>query len=413
MDIVREPKSKKSRYIWMALAVVALAAVTLFLRQLEPAAPTVEGATVWSDVVKRGPMLRQVRGSGNLVPKDIFYISAETAGLVEDVLAEPGDTVEPETILLIMSNPDVELEMLGAQRDLTVAMADLSNLKGTLETNILNQTATVARTRNQFRDASRTLEAYREVPEEVSQLELERVQDQVEELGARLTIEQRTLELMTENRESQISNQEARVARLRELADFRRNQFESLHVKAGRKGVVRELDLEIGQRVGNGQMMAVIIQPGNLMAVIRVPEVQAKDVLLGQEAEIDTRSGKVPGRVTRIDPSASGGTVSVDVQLEGILPRGARADQNIDGVITIERLESVLYTGRPTIGQPNSQIGLFLIVDDGDYAIRVTVRIGRTSVDKVEIVQGLSEGDEVILSDMSRWDAFDRVRIRR
>ncbi len=345
MDIVREPKSKKSRYIWIAFAVVALAAVTLFLRQLEPAAPTVEGATVWSGVVERGPMLRQVRGSGNLIPKDIFYISAQTAGLVEDVLAEPGDVVDPESILLIMSNPDVELGMLGARRDLTVALAELGNLKGTLETSILNQTATVARTRNQYRDALRTLEAYKEVPEEVSKLDMERVQDQVEELEARLTIEQRTLELMTENRESQISNQEARVESLRELADFRRNQFEALHVKAGRRGVVRELNLEIGQRVGNGVTMAVIIQPGDLMAVIRVPEVQAKDVQLGQEAEIDTRSGKVPGRVTRIDPSATGGTVRVDVHLEGILPRGARADQNIDGVITIERLESVLYTG--------------------------------------------------------------------
>jgi multidrug resistance efflux pump len=412
VDIIREPKKKTGRYIWISASVVALAAITLFLRQLEPAAPTVEEATIWSDTVKRGPMLRQVRGSGNLEPKDIFFVSAMTAGRVEEILAEPGDVVDPQTTLLVLSNPDVELEALQAQRQLTVATAELNNLKGTLETSILNQQATVNRTRNQHRDAVRTLEAYNEVPEEVSQLERERVQDQVEELKARLAIEERTLELMTESRGSQISNKEAEVERLQDLADFRRNLLESMHVKAGRSGVVRELPLEHGQRVPTGQRMAVIIQPGNLRAVIRVPEVQAKDVRLGQEAEVDTRSGKVPGHVSRIDPSATGGTVTVDVQLDGELPYGARADQSIDGVITIERLEDVLYTGRPTIGQSNSQIGLFKVVDDGDYAIRVTVAIGRTSVDKVEIRQGLEEGDTVILSDMSRWDAFDRVRIR-
>ena len=412
VDIVREPKRKTGRYIWIAVAVAVVAAITLFLRQLEPAAPTVEAATIWTDVVKRGSMLRQVRGSGNLVPKDIFFITAATPGRVEEIFAQPGDRVEPGTALLKLDNPDVELEYLQAQRALTVAQGELQNLRGTLETNILNQQATLARTNNQYRDAVRTLESYREIPEEVAKNELERVQDQVEELKARLEIEARTLQLMQSSQAIQIANKEAEVERLGQLEQFRRNLFDDLAVKAGRRGVVRELGLEIGQRVGTGQTLAVVIQPGNLRAVIRVPEVQAKDVRLGQEAEVDTRSGKVAGNVTRIDPSATGGTVTVDIELVGQLPYGARADQSIDGVITIERLEDVLYTGRPTIGQANSRIGLFRVVEDGNYAVRVTVSIGRTSVDKVEVTQGLNEGDEVILSDMSRWDAFDRVRIR-
>jgi HlyD family secretion protein len=413
VDIVREPKSKKGRYILIGLAVVALAAITVLLRNLEPAAPTVDADTIWTGTVERGPMLRQVRGPGTLVPEDIVYISARTAGRVERVLVQPGTAVTPEVILLELSNPNVELDALEAARQLSAAEADLTNLRGTLETGILSQQAAVARTRNEYRDAVRRLDAYREVPQEVSQLELERTQDQVEELQKRLEIDQRTLEVRQQGRDVQIQVQQSQVERLKDLAEFRRNLVRSMKMAAGVTGVVRTLELEVGQWVNAGSPLGVIIQPGRLRAEVRINEIQATDVVLNLPAEVDTRRGKVPGHISRIDPSATGGTVRVDIALDGMVPEGARADQSVEGIITLERLEDVLYMGRPTIGQANTTIGLFKLVDDGNYAVRVSVELGQTSVDKVEVKRGLQQGDVVILSDMARWDNFDRVRIRR
>lgn len=402
--------------MWIAVAVLAVVAITLMLRNLEPAAPTVDGAVIWTDVVKRDDMLRQVRGSGNLRPKNILIISATTAGKVEEVLAEPGLEVTSETELVVLSNPDVELNALQANQELVAAEANLANLRSTLEIQQQNQQITVANVNNQLRDAQRTLDSYNEVREEVSRLQLERTRDQVEELTARLEIEQRTLDLRTEGMSTTLNAEEARVERLRELADFQRSRVEALRVKAGTVGIVRELDLEEGSWVGAGQQLGVIIiTPIELEAVVNIPEVQARDVVIGQVAEVDTRSAgreKVRGRVSRIDPSASGGLVTVDIELLEELPRGARADQSVEGIITIERLENVLYMSRPTVGQANSTVGMFKLVDDRQYAIRVRVDIGQTSVGSIEIKGGLEEGDEVILSDMARWDEFDRVRIR-
>jgi HlyD family secretion protein len=413
VDIQREPKSKKGRYILIGLAVVALAVITVLLRNLEPAAPTVDADTIWTGTVERGPMLRQVRGPGTLVPEDIVFISARTAGRVERVQVQPGSPVSPDVVLLELSNPNVELDALEAARQLSSAEADLINLRGTLETGILSQQVTVARTRNEYRDAVRRLDAYREVPQEVSQLELERTQDQVEELQKRLEIEERTLEVRQQGREVQLQVQQSQVERLKDLSEFRRNLVESMKVTAGVKGVVRTLELEVGQWVNAGSPLGVIIQPGRLRAEVRINEIQATDVVLNLPAEVDTRRGKVPGHISRIDPSALGGTVRVDIALDGTVPEGARADQSVEGIITLERLEDVLYMGRPTIGQANSTIGLFKLVDDGNYAVRVSVELGQTSVDKVEVKRGLQQGDIVILSDMARWDNFDRVRIRR
>ena len=413
MDIPREPKGKKGRYLWIAAGVLAIVAITLFLQKLEPAAPTVDGAIVWTDTVKRGSMLRRVRGTGYLRPEDIVYISAETAGRVARVVAEPGLVTEPETVLLELSNPQVELDALEQQRQLTVAEGELVNLTNSLETVVLNQRVTVNRVRNQYRDAVRRLEAFNDVREEVSRLELERTQDEVEELRDRLEIEERTLRVLTEGIERQLAAKRSQIERLKELAEFHQRRLESMNVKAGTRGVVRELELEVGQWVSPGQVLGVIIQPGRLKAVVRIQETQAGDVVLGQEAEVDTRSAKVKGHVARIDPSASGGMVTVDIELDEMLPPSARPDQSVEGVITIERLDDVLFMGRPTVGQANSRVGMFMLVEEGRYAVRVTVHIGQTSVDRIEIVQGLQEGDEVILSDMSRWDAFDRVRIRR
>jgi len=412
VDIPREPKGKKGRYLWGAVVLLALVAITMFLRRLEPAAPTVDGAIVWTDTVQRGDMLRRVRGTGYLRTADIFYISAEAAGRVTRVLAEPGVRTEPETVLLVLNNPQVELDALEAGRQLTVAEAEYVTLSDNLETNVLNQTIAVNRVRNQYRDAVRRLEAFNDVKEEVSRLDLERTQDEVQELEDRLEIEERTLRVLTEGIDRQLAAKRSQIERLEELSEFQDRRLESMNVKAGIKGVVRELDLEVGQWVGSGQTLGVIIQPGRLEAVVRIQETQAGDVVLGQEAEVDTRSAKVKGHVARIDPTASGGLVTVDIALDEELPASARPDQSVEGVITIERLEDVLNMGRPTVGQANSRVGMFKLIEDGRYAIRVIVEIGQTSVDRIEIVQGLQEGDVVILSDMSRWDAFDRVRIR-
>lgn len=415
MDIAREPRSKKGRYAWIALAVLVVIAVTIMLRNLEPAAPTVDGAVIWTDVVQRDNMLRQVRGSGNLRPKNILIISATTAGKVEEVLAEPGLDVKSETVLVVLSNPDVELNALQANQELVAAEASLANLRNNLEIQQQNQQIAVASVNNQLRDARRTLDSYNEVREEVSRLQLERTRDLVEELTNRLEMEQNTLKLLTDGVSATLNAEEARVDRLQELAEFQRSRVDALNVRAGTVGIVRELDLEEGQWVGTGQSLGVIIQPGKLKAVVNIPEVQARDVILGQEAEVDTRSAgreKVPGRVSRINPSASGGLVTVDIELLGELPRGARPDQSVEGIITIERLEDVLYMSRPTVGQANTTVGMFKLVDNRQYAIRVRVEIGQTSVGSIEIKGGLEEGDEVILSDMARWDEFDRVRIR-
>jgi len=416
VDIPREPKSKKSKYIWITLAVIAVVAITIGLRSLEPAAPTVDGALIWTDIVKRGPMLRQVRGSGNLRPKNILHVSAVTGGKVEDVLVEPGAEVEPDDVLLIMSNPDVELNALEANQQLVAAEANLANLRGTLETNRLNQEASVERTRNQLRDAQRTLESYNAAREEVARNDLERTQDEVNFLTTQLEIEQRALDIMNEGNQRTIAAEESRVARLRELAEFQQSRVEALHVRAGSEGIVRELNPEKGEWVGTGQELGIIIQPGELEAVVNIPEVQAKDVIIGQEATVDTRTQggrEIPGRVTRIDPAATGGLVPVDIEILGELPDGVRADISIEGIITIERLDNVLYMSRPTVGQANSRVGMFKLVDDGQYAVRITVEIGQTSVNSIEIRGGLEEDDEVILSDMARWDEYDRVRIRR
>lgn len=414
MDIPREPKSKKGRYIWIGLGVVAVVVITIFLRNLEPAAPTVDANILWTDTVKRGSFLRQVRGNGHLVPEDIVYISAVTSGRVQEVLVKAGAETETETVLLRLENPDVQLDHLDAQRQYTVAQSELVQLRGQLETQILDQQATVARTRNQLRDAQRQLAAYREVPEEVSQLDMQRTEDQVEELTLRLEIEEKILAFRQQSRDIEIQAQESQVARLKELAEFQQNRLESMNVRAGTRGVVRELDLEVGQWVNPGQRLGVIIEPGKLMAQIRINETQARDVVIGQKAEIDPRVGEVvEGRVTRIDPSASGGQVTVDVEILETLPQGARADQSIDGVVTIESLEDVMYVGRPTNGQANQTVGLFKIVDGGTAAVRVSVEFGRSSVDKMEVERGLEVGDQVILSDMSRYDEFDRVRIRQ
>lgn len=413
MDIPRAPRPRRRPYYYAA-AVVALVLVTLGFSQLKPAAPTVEGATLWRDVVKRGPMLRQVRGTGTLVPEMMRWIPAVTAGRVERIHARAGVPVEPGTVLLELVNPDVQLEALDADRQLTLARQGLANLEATLSTSVLAQEAAVATMRSEFQEAKRAVASAERLAQEglASQNEIGRARDRMEEMSTRYDAEQKRLEVLKNTTKTQMALQRAQVERLESIARFHEGRVASMKVLAGAKGVLQQMELEEGQWVNPGQLLAKVAQPERLKAVLRVPETQAKDVLVGQSAVVDTRNGTVAGRVFRIDPAVQDGTVLVDVALEGTLPQGARPDLSVDGTIEIEKLDDVLFVGRPADGQAGGTVGLFKVSPGGREAMRVAVRLGKTSVNSVEVVQGLEVGDEVILSDMSRWDGVDRVRIR-
>ncbi len=388
--------------------------ITVALGRLGPAAPGVDRTSVWTDVVKRGEMVRQVRGPGSLVPEQVRYIAALTAGRVERRLVEPGTVVDSATVLLELSNPDVEIQALDAQRQLTAEEARLADLRTRLEDQRLSQEGLVATVRAQYREAMRNVSRDEELAGRglLSGIDLQTSRDKAEELEKRLEIEQQRLAVMTDAVETQLSAQRAQVERLRSIAVFKENLVASMKVVAGVSGMLADLQWEAGQWVRPGDELARIVQPGRLRAEVRIPETQARDVAIGQLALIDTRNDTIRGRVSRIDPAVQGGSVTVDVRLEGELPKEARPDLSIDGTIEIERLTDVLYVSRPTYGQANSLVGLFKVVEDGDAAVRVSVRLGRASVNTIEIIEGLIEGDEVIVSDMSTWDEHDRVRLR-
>jgi multidrug efflux pump subunit AcrA (membrane-fusion protein) len=414
VDIPRAPAQRgRKRLLYGGLAVLGLALATVGLKSLKPAAPSVDRAAVWIDSVQRGPLLIEVRGPGTLVPERVRWISAVTAGRVEKRLAEPGQEVTPETELLELSNPDVQLEALESERQLTVAQADRVTLRTNLETTRLNQEAAVAAAKAAYNDARRNAEASSDLAQKelISAMEASRAQDRVVELQTRYEVEQKRLEVMTEASDSQLRLQDAQVGRLRDVTEFHRGRIRSMKVLAGTHGVLQELPLEVGQWAQSGAVLARLVEPGRLKAVLRIPETQAKDLTMGQPAAIDTRNGIVKGAVARIDPAVQNGTVTVDVRLEGEMPRGARPDLSVDGTIQVERLDNVLHVGRPAYGQANSTVGLFKLSPDGKEATRVNVRLGRTSVNTVEVLGGLAPGEKVIISDMSRWDGVDRVRV--
>jgi len=414
VDIPRAPAQRgRKRLLYGGLAALGLALATLGLKSLKPAAPSVDRAAVWIDSVQRGPLLIEVRGPGTLVPERVRWISAVTAGRVEKRLAEPGQEVNPETELLELSNPDVQLEALESERQLTAAQADRVNLRTTLETTRLNQEAAVAAAKAAYNDAERNAEASTDLvkKELISTMEASRAQDRVVELQTRYDVEQKRLEVMTEAADSQLRLQDAQVGRLRAVTEFQRGRIRSMKVLAGAHGILQELPLEVGQWAQSGAVLARLVEPGRLKAVLRIPETQAKDLTLGQPAAIDTRNGIVKGAVARIVQAVQNGTVTVDVRLEGEMPRGARPDLSVDGTIQVERLDNVLHVGRPAYGQANSTVGLFKLSPDGTEATRVNVRLGRTSVNTVEVLGGLQPGEKVIISDMSRWDGVDRVRV--
>ncbi len=415
MDIPRENKRNKNRrWIYLGVVVSAVAVITAALSRLGPAAPSVDKATIYTDVVKRGEMVRRVRGPGTLVSEQIRWISALTAGRVEKKLLDPGAEVDSATVLLILSNPDVEIQLLEAERQLTAAQAQLSSLRANLENQKLSQEALVVRTLAQFREAQRTVKNNENLAEKglISEIELQNSRDRAEEFEALLELERRRQAVVTNSMESQLAIQDTQVKRLRSIAAFQQRRVESMKVVAGVEGVLADLPLEEGQWVVPGSILARVVKPGKLKAQLRIPETQARDVTIGQVALIDTRSDTIPGRVVRIDPAVQNGTVTIDVRLEGRLPKEARPDLSVDGTVEIDRLENVLYVGRPAYGQSNSMVGLFKIVEGGNAAVRVNVRLGRSSVNTIEVINGLQVGDAVILSDMSAWDAHDRVRLR-
>ena len=415
MDIQRPRQKNHKRYILGGALLVAIVTVTVALTRLEPAAPSIEAGTLWIDTVRQGTMVRQVRAPGTLVPEQIRYVAAQTAGRVEALPVRPGVTVTPTTTLLELSNPDVQLEALSAQQNVAAAEAQLLNLRTQLETQRLNQKSAVAAARTAYNEAARNAAVMEQLDKKgmSSANEVGRLKDLMSETKERLEIETARLAIMSGTVEEQLRLQRAQVDRLRAISQFQLNRVASMRVLAGAPGVLQTLPLELGQYIVPGTVLATVAQPGRLKAVLRVPETQAKDVALGQRVDIDTRNGVVPGHVMRIDPGSANGSVTVEVALDGDLPKGARPELSVDGTIEIERLVKVLYVARPAYGQAESTVGLFRLDEpDGKTARHVQVKLGRSSVNVIEIVSGLKPGDRVIVSDMSQWDNVDKVKLK-
>jgi HlyD family secretion protein len=416
MDIPRQSQARKRRIrriIYSAAGVVVVLLVTLGLSHLKPASPSVDRATVWIDTVKRGPMLLQVRGLGALVPEEILWIPATTDGRVARRLVLPGSPVTTDSVLLVLSNPELEQSALDAEWQLRAAEAQYASLKAQLDSQLLDQRAQAATVQADYRQAKLNADKDEELAKRGlgSELNVKLSKAKADALATRDEIEHQRLNVSAESVKAQLEAQKARVEQLRALYKLKRTQLDSLHVRAGAEGVVQEVPVEVGQRVTAGAVIAKVVQPTRLKAQLKIPETQAKDVQIGQVASVDTRNGVIPGHVMRVDPAAQAGTVAVDVKLEGLLPKGARPDLSVEGTIEIENLKDVIYVGRPAFGQPNSTVGIFKLDEDGKGAARVQVKLGRSSVNTVEIVDGLRPGDKVILSDMSQWDAFNRVRL--
>ena len=417
MDIPRPTagRSKTVRRLLITSAViVVLAVITFGLSRLEPAAPSVERATLWIDTVRRGDITRQVRGSGTLVPEQVQWIPAGTDGRVERILLEPGTQVTADSAVLELSNPELEQAAQNAEAEVAGAVAELANLKVQLQSQQLTQESTAASAQASYATAKLRAEANEQLAAEglIAPLTLKESQVAAEELAIRNEIEKKRVAIAGQAAEAQLAVQEARLGQLRGAARLRRQQVEALRVRAGIAGVLQQVPVEVGQRVTQGQTLAKIAEPGRLKAEIRVAETQVRDVQIGQSVSVDTRNGLATGTVSRIDPAVVNGMVQVDVSFKEPLPRGARPDLTVDGTIELEKLLNIVYVGRPALGQEQSTVSLYRIAGDTGNAQRVPVTLGRSSVANIEVVAGLEPGDQVILSDMSAWDAFDRIRLR-
>jgi multidrug efflux pump subunit AcrA (membrane-fusion protein) len=414
LDIARPKTKRRPAYLlWGGGLTVALV-TTAGLSQLRPAAPSIERATLLIGTVKRGPMLRQVHATGLLVPENQRFVSALTAGRVDQVLVRPGAQVKASDILVELSNPDVQLEALDAERNLKLAEADLASLKATLETTSLGQATALAASRTELREAERAVSVAEKLSAQglTSQMDLDRARDRLTEAQERHEMEQKRLDVADDALKAQLELRRADAKRLAAIAQFQRDRAASMHVQAGADGQVQQLDLQPGQWVQSGQPLARVASSDHLKAVLQVPDTQARDLAVGLSTVIDTHDGSIRGSVTRMDPGVQNGNVAVDIGLEGALPRGARPDLSVDGTIEIERLENVLSVGRPAEGSSEATVRLFRLEPDGHSAVRVPVKLGRASFDAVEVLDGLKEGDRIILSEMSNWDHIDRVRLK-
>jgi multidrug resistance efflux pump len=419
MDIARpEFKERKRRrqIATGAVVVVAVAALTVVVYRLRPAAPTVERGTVWTDSVKRGSMLRQVRGIGSLVPsqESVLQIPAETEATIIRIRMLPGSLVNADSILVEMSDPQVEQAAVDAHLQWKAAEAEYQSQRMKLESDLMNQkagAATVKADFNQTQLQSQTDKALYDLGV-ISGLAYKASKSKADELTIRNGLEDQRLESTQKSIDAQLAQLQAKVDQMRVLAELKQKQLDALKVRAKIEGVLVELPLHVGQHVTPGTMLAKVVQPNHLMAELKVAETQARDVQIGEPASVDTHNGVIAGSVMRVDPGVQNGTVTVDVKLVGELPKGARPDLSVDGTIDLERLDNVLYVGRPAFGQENSTISLFRLDGDGRDATRVPVKVGRASVNSIQVIEGLHEGDTVVLSDMSRWDNTDRIRLQ-
>jgi len=402
------------RIVLGTTAVLLIGGVTYGLSRLRPAAPTVDRATVWSDEVKRGPMLRELRGIGTLIPEDIQWIPAQTEAQVDRIVLKPGAIVKSESIILELSNLTLKRDALDAEYQLKAAEADYANLKVQVNSELLNQKAAEAAVRSEYEQAKIQHAVDEKLAAEgigsTVTAELSKVKE--EQLGVRVQLEAERTKNTADAAQARLQAQASHVDQQRALYELRHAELEALHVRAGLNGVLQLVPVEVGQHVLPGTNLARVADPKKLKAEIKVAETQAKDAVIGQKATIDTRNGLVAGYVSRIDPSVQNGTVTMDVAIDGPLPDGARPDLSVDGTIEVENLKDVLYVGRPVHGASQSTISLFKLSPDGSDATRVNVKLGRSSVNTVEILQGLQVGDRVILSDMSQWDNYDRVRLK-
>jgi HlyD family secretion protein len=418
MDIARpDIRQKKIRRQWIVggLGILVLGAAGLFVSRLKPAAPSVDRATVWTDTVKRGPMLRQVRGPGSLVPREdrIRLIPAETAATVVRIRVLPGAKVQPETILMDLVDPQVQQELLDAQLQLKAAEADLINTRAKVQSDLMDQkavAATVVADHNQAQLQAQTDKSLYDLGV-ISGLTYSASKGKADELKTRNDLEKQRLLLNEKAIETQLAVQQTKVDQAKALLALKQKQMDALSVRAGISGVLVELDHQVGEHVDTGATLAKVVQPDQLKASLKIAETQARDIQIDQPAEIDTHNGVISGKVMRIDPAVVNGTVTVDVELDGKLPLGARPDLSVDGTIDLDRMANVLNVGRPAFGNENSTISLFRLSPDGKTAVRVPVKVGKASVNSIEVLEGLGEGDTVILSDMSRWDNTDKIRL--
>jgi len=416
MDIARPSNARAKlirRIILGGVAVLFIGGVSFGLTRLRPAAPAVDRATVWSDEVKRGPMLRDVRGLGTLVPEEIRWIPAQTDSRVERWVLRPGATVKPGSVIMELSDPTLQREALDADFQLKGAEADLANLKVQVDSDLMNQKAIEAGVRSDYEQAKIQHEVDAKLVAEGLAADvterLSRVKEQ--QLAIRVQLEGERTKVAVDSAKARLAAQQAKIDEQNALYQLKKSQVDALHVRAGIDGVLQLVPVEVGQHVTPGTNLARVADPKKLKAEIKIAETQAKDVLIGQTASVDTRNGIVTGHVSRVDPSVQNGTVTVDVQFDGLLPDGARPDLSVDGTVELENLKNVLYVGRPVHGASQSTISLFKLTPDGSEAVRTNVKLGRSSVNTVEILDGLQVGDRVILSDMSQWDNYDRIRL--